>query len=640
VEPKKIPESCQGAPTGRPISAYQTVVPATDPLPVPDAGRRSRRAPRHLEAKLEAVRSFAGFVRGDGLPAHPIEIFLEVSNVCDLSCVMCPRFSALNPDRKTDLAAVGPGFLAVDSAIGALDRVLTSALVVHAFGYGEPTIYPAFGEALERLAGYDVLLDFFTNGMHFSGRLVERLVRLAVHQVTVSFSGATREHYEAVYQGGRFDEVCAGLARLRDAKRSARTTYPRVHINSLSFDHHMRSLDRFVDLMAGLGVDRIEVTRLFEHAAIVPELSGHAADMRSPAIRTAVRNARSIAREHGISLSLHSALLAGLEAPEQGDAAGGAPGVPVEAFPAIASGLPVYPPRGSAPPIPLLDLDADSDDEIRARLGIGSSRPRAGNEAPFVCFEPFKTMYVRSKGHVKSCCYMDDSAPALGNVNGRSGEAVWNGRGFAAMRAAFTSGAYPKKACGSCLANGQAPASHGVGQMLADYDSWHEEVFGEGIPRDVFVDLAPASEGRAVVDRLAAASPDLLENPGAVERERKLLAHVEDLTRLEGVPDMLLEGCVDLVTGRGVTGWLWSAVYPDLRLTVCLEVDGRERGRAKARLFRPDLRASGKGDGWHGFAFDFWRDDAILPGQTVNVRIGNTRCRLSGPSSVQKPGAP
>lgn len=640
MERKKIPELCQGAPTGGLAAAYQTLVPATDPLPVPAATRRPRRVPRHLEAKLEAVHSFAGFVRGEGLPAYPMEIFLEVSNVCDLSCVMCPRFSALNPDRKTDLAAVGPGFLAAESAIGALDRLLTRALVVHAFGYGEPTIYPAFGEALERLAGYDVLLDFFTNGMHFSSALVERLVRLSVHQVTVSFSGATREHYEAVYQGGQFDEVCAGLARLRDAKRAAGTTYPRVHINSLSFDHHMRSLDRFVDLMAGLGVDRIEVTRLFEHAATLPELSGHAADMRSPAIRTAVRNARATAHEHGMSLSLHPALLAGLEAPEQADAADGAPGVPVEAFTEIAIGLPVYPPRGGAPTIPLLDLDADSDDEIRARLGIGPSRLRAGNDAPFVCFEPFKTMYVRSKGHVKSCCYMDDGAPALGNVSTRSGEAIWNGRGFAAMRAAFTSGAYPKKACGNCLANGQAPTSHGVGQMLADYDSWHEEVFGDGIPRDAFVDLAPASEGRSVVDRLAAASPELLENPGALERERKVLAHVEDLTRLEGAPETLLEGCVDRVIGRGVSGWLWSPLYPDLRLTVRLEVDGRERGRAKARLFRPDLRALGKGDGWHGFAFDFWREDAILPGQTAIVRIGNTQCRLAGPASVQKPGAP
>ena len=615
MERKKIPEPCQGAST-------------------PPRGRIAR----HLEAKLEAIRSFAGFVRGEGLPAYPIEIFLEVSNVCDLSCVMCPRFSALNPDRKTDLAAVGPGFLAAESAIGALDPLLARALVVHAFGYGEPTIHPGFGEALERLASYDVLLDFFTNGMHFSPELVERLVRLSVQQVTVSFSGATREHYEGVYQGGRFDEVCAGLARLRDAKRAARTTFPRVHINSLSFDHHMRSLDRFVDLMAGLGVDRIEVTRLFEHAATLPELSGHSADMRSPAIRTAVRNAREAAREHGLSLSLHSALLDGLEAPEGADEADGVPGVPVEAFAAIASGLPVYPPR-AAPAIPLLDLDGDSDDEIRARLGIGTAGGEAGKGPSFVCFEPFKTMYVRSRGHVKSCCYMDDAAPALGNVSSRSGQAVWNGRGFAAMRAAFTGGTYPKKACGNCLANGQAPTSHGVGQMLADYASWHEEVFGTGFPRDAFGDLASASEGRAVVDRLAAASPELLENPGALERERKLLAHVEDLTRLEGTPDMLLEGCVDRVVGRGVAGWLWSPLYPDLRLTVCLEVDGREKGRAKARLYRPDLRASGKGDGWHGFAFDFGRDDAILPGQTATVRIGNTQCRLAGPVSVQEPGA-
>src|SRR5262249_10028653 len=193
--------------------------------------------------------------------------------------------------------------------------------------------------------------------------------------------------------------------------------------------------------------------------------AGRGADMPPPAIRTAVGNALATPREPGWPLSPPAALLAGMEAPER-ETADGVPDVPVEAFREIADGLPVYPPRGSPPQIPLLDLDADSDDEIRARLGIGPSMPRSGNDAPFVCFAPFRAMYVRSKAHVKSGCHTADAAPALGTLPSRSGEAVWNGRGFAAMRAAFTGGAYPKKACGNCLANGQAPASHGVGQML------------------------------------------------------------------------------------------------------------------------------------------------------------------------------
>jgi MoaA/NifB/PqqE/SkfB family radical SAM enzyme len=586
------------------------------------------------------VESFRRLVRGGGLPAAPIEIFLEVSNVCDLKCVMCPPFSALNPSRKLDQAAVGPGFLAVDAVTDAMDGLLRRALVVHAFGYGEPTIHPGFTDTLERLAAYEVLLDFFTNGMHLSPDLVESLIRLSIHRVTVSFSGATREHYESVYQGGRFERVCDGLARLRDARLAARSAYPQVHINSLAFDHHMRSLDRFVALMADLGVDRIEVTRLVEHASVLPQLAGHAADMRSPDVRRALRRARILARWRRVELALHPDLVAEEAGTCPGPREGG-PRVAVEDFPDIARRLPVRPPpAGSPPPIPVLDIEADSDAEIRARLGIAPARPRGGESRPFACLEPFKTMYVRRRGHAKACCYMDNAAPALGDVARSGGEAVWNGRGFAAMRAAFGNGEQPEKACGHCLAHKQAPPGHGVDRMLDEYASWHREVFGIEFPRDAFADLTAAPDGESVIDRLAAVSPGLLEAPGARERERRLHAHVADVTRLEGVPNVLFEGWVDRVAGRGVSGWLWSPLYPDLRLTVSVEVDGQPVASAVARLFRPDLRAARKGDGCHAFALDLGREDAIRPGQRVAVRIGDTRCRLEGAASLAGPEKP
>jgi MoaA/NifB/PqqE/SkfB family radical SAM enzyme len=604
---------------------------ATDRPSHPPAIRPSTRTSRHAAQKLEAVESFRRFARGEGLPAHPIEIFLEVSNVCDLKCVMCPRFSALNPDRKTALQAVGPGFLAAAPVIDALDSQLSRALVVHAFGYGEPTIHPGFGEALEQLARYDVLLDFFTNGMHLTDDLVERLVRLAVHEVTISFSGATREHYESVYQGGDFERVLAGLARLHRAKRVAGSFYPRVHVNSLAFDHHMRSLDRFVTLMAEHGVGQIEVTRLLEHTMALPELAGHAADMRLPEVRAALRRAKAAARRSGVVLAMHPALLAQAARPERppGEARRG-PAVPVGALPAVARRLPVHPPApGGPPPIRVLDLEGDSADEVRARLALGQAAPCGADGRPFVCLEPFKTMYVRRAGQVKACCYMDDGAPALGDVTRSGGEAVWTGLGFAVVRAAIANGEYPKKACGSCLANGQAPQRHGVDRMLDDYAQWHAAVFGLPFSREAFADLTAAPDGRAIVDRLAAAKPGCLEAPGAREREAKLLALVEGVTRLEGVPPVLFEGWVDRIVGRGVAGWLWSPLYPDLRLTVSVDVDGHPVGRATARLFRPDLSAAGKGDGRYGFSLDLGSDAAIRPGRSVAVRIGDTRCQLS-----------
>ncbi len=279
--------------------------------------RAPRPAARFFESKREAVESFRRFELGGERPRYPLEIFLEVSNVCDLRCVMCPRFSAFNPARKQAIWDVDPGFLETDPATLALGPLLEHALVVHAFGYGEPTIHPSFPSFLRHVANYEVLIDFFTNGMHLTEELVAQLVELSIFKITVSFSGATAESYENVYQGGDFDRVLSGMARLRDAKRAAGSAFPRVVINSLSFDHHIRDLDRFVGLMADHGVERVEVTRLLEHETSLPQLKGHAANFRTAETRAAVERASAAAAARGVELALLPLIEAELALPLQ-----------------------------------------------------------------------------------------------------------------------------------------------------------------------------------------------------------------------------------------------------------------------------------------------------------------------------------
>jgi MoaA/NifB/PqqE/SkfB family radical SAM enzyme len=352
------------------------------------------RTPRSLRLKRETVDSFLRFTRGGPPPACPVEIYLEVSNVCDLRCVMCPRFSAFNPDRKTGIREVDPGFVGSDPATDSLRPLLERALAVHVFGYGEPTIHPDFSNLISHVAQFDVLIDFFTNGMHLSGELARQVVELSVYRITLSFSGATREDYESVYQGGEFDRVLAGLDRLQRTKREAGRPYPQLHVNSLSFDHHIRKLDRFVDLMADHGADVIAVTRLLEHRTMLPPLAGHAANLRLPENRAAVARARERARERGIELALHDSLEAELAAPP-GEEDGIAPQrVPLDSFRAVAAGLPVRPPRGEARPIDVLDLDRDGPDQMRQKLRIRSVPPDPDGGS-FACLEPFKTFYVR-----------------------------------------------------------------------------------------------------------------------------------------------------------------------------------------------------------------------------------------------------
>ncbi|WP_051340715.1 glycosyltransferase family 92 protein [Azospirillum halopraeferens] len=60
-------------------------------------------------------------------------------------------------------------------------------------------------------------------------------------------------------------------------------------------------------------------------------------------------------------------------------------------------------------------------------------------------------------------------------------------------------------------------------------------------------------------------------------------------------------GLIDAVELGNVHGWLWNPHQPDVRQPVTVWVDGTPVARAVADRPRPDLQASGIGDGGHGF---------------------------------------
>ncbi|TXH49536.1 MAG: radical SAM protein [Cellvibrionales bacterium] len=253
--------------------------------------------------KREAIESFLRFSEGQEFPRWPLEVFLEVSNICDLQCAMCPTFSALNVDRFFALKREDRGVIAYETATEPLEEILKHALIIHASGYGEPTIHPQYKELLQYLSRYEALIDFFTNGMHLDDELCQHLVQGHVHRISISFSGVTAEEYENIYIGGDFDRVLGGIRRLAKAKQAAGSQYPRIEINSLAFQHHIEKLPAFVQLMADAGANVIHVKPLRLYAGKIAEMKHHESHMHPEREAHLVQEAKALADTLGVRLA-------------------------------------------------------------------------------------------------------------------------------------------------------------------------------------------------------------------------------------------------------------------------------------------------------------------------------------------------
>gem|GEM_PF-1265991 len=433
-------------------------------------------APKFKPQKSEAITSFCNFLEGGNHPQWPLEMFLELSNICDLQCAMCTTFSALSPNRFLKLKSSERGFLET-ADYSALDPLLQHALLVHCFGYGEPTIHPRFKEILSHVLDYEVLVDFFTNGMHLTQELCELMVEKKLFKVVISFSGANQQDYENVYLGGQFGTVLEGISRLANTKKQRHSQYPVIEINSIAFQHQIDHLIEFIDLMADKGVNQIELKSLVTYPD-TPQLHSHAALFRPDIEGQLLEEAKQHAVKRDLVFNPAPFIEGAKFNPPQF-----ATVVPISDLKSIAKTVvPVRPPKDQD----VLSLQSALDQSPGSLASFFDiQKVKLGT---VYCCEPFETFYVRRDGHVVPCCFSNNAFGSLlhvsmGDLAQSSGEVIWQGAGFQTIREGVLADSYPMKICRECIKLRQYPKHHAIQHKVGAYTSWFQQIFGQEFDR-------------------------------------------------------------------------------------------------------------------------------------------------------------
>lgn len=438
---------------------------------------------KYLQEKRETIASFLEFAEGETFPLWPVEVFLEVSNICDLQCAMCPTFSALNADRFFALKREDRGVIAYDTATLPMEEVLKHALIIHASGYGEPTIHPQYKELLLYLSNYEALIDFFTNGMHLDEEFCEFLVQGHIHRISISFSGTTAEEYENIYIGGDFERVLAGIKRLAQAKERAGSQYPRIEVNSIAFNHHIEKLPVFVRMMGELGVNVIHIKPLRVFEKNIAELKHHESHMHPDREENILQEAKQVAREMGVHLASAPYEATQKHALNFTRAFEAMPDADREALfeRVLAERVPVA-------DIKRIALSAAKREEKKEALNkerIRRERQQFSvEEEDFVafkgvpCLEPFKTMHASFDGRVRTCCFTG-AKDWIGHLDQNTAEEIWHGAVYDKLRQQAVQGKYQKSMCEACLRKGAYPKSHDIQAEFNGYSKWYQDIFGE-----------------------------------------------------------------------------------------------------------------------------------------------------------------
>ncbi|MGE3075073.1 MAG: radical SAM/SPASM domain-containing protein [Dehalococcoidia bacterium] len=236
----------------------------------------------------------------------PEELYLEVTNRCNLKCTTCPQSwgmseesADLTPERASELL----------SQLPTVRRV-----VLH--GIGEPTLNPKLPEIIDVVKAKGAYALFNTNGLLLRGKLLEALVRSGLDEVRISVDAATPETYKLVRGADMFSRVIANATALSETRRRLNATTPRSSLWMTGLKSNIRELPDLVRIASEAGISEVYIQRLvYSERNLAREdeaLYGHMGE----AEKDGLAEAEQVAVELGVTLRGSSEAMPADQAPK------------------------------------------------------------------------------------------------------------------------------------------------------------------------------------------------------------------------------------------------------------------------------------------------------------------------------------
>ena len=115
-----------------------------------------------------------------------------------------------------------------------LDRIPITVRILNLWHRGEPLAAPDFPEMVAEASRRRIKAHTHTNGILLTrSDIAGRLVDARLSQISIAMDGGTEESYQARRPGGTLAGVIQGIEALAEAKRRAKSPYPRIVVECL-----------------------------------------------------------------------------------------------------------------------------------------------------------------------------------------------------------------------------------------------------------------------------------------------------------------------------------------------------------------------------------------------------------------------
>lgn len=179
------------------------------------------------------------------------EVRIETTNICNASCIMCPREKM---DRLEGVMNAKLFKKIVDEAksLGTKNIFLG--------GFGEPLTDPMIVDRVRYVKQQGMYCNFISNGSLWNKDITVQLIEAGLDEVRFSFYGQDKQTYEIVHRGLNYDITHNNIRNVIETRNRLGRKKPVVLVYFLTLDNNQKQVEAFREEWETLA-DFIEIWR-------------------------------------------------------------------------------------------------------------------------------------------------------------------------------------------------------------------------------------------------------------------------------------------------------------------------------------------------------------------------------------------
>ena len=198
-------------------------------------------------------------------PTYPDRLYIESTNVCNLSCIMCPTGMKLAKRPK--------GYMDMDLFRAIVDEMAPHVKATTLHIWGEPLLHPRIAEMVAYCSEHGLHSEISTNAVLLDEGTSTELLQAGLGTIYLCMDGVTKETYEMVRRNATFEQTQENIHRFLRLKNAFQGRRPEVKLQLVELAPTADQTEAFKQIWDLPGVDRINIKAFDSWGDQVQEIS-------------------------------------------------------------------------------------------------------------------------------------------------------------------------------------------------------------------------------------------------------------------------------------------------------------------------------------------------------------------------------